>query len=166
MENPNDLLSPTSSTAMQNYGNPEGVSLEDQSNSSKYVDAPNWIGNFYQKFFGGTVKGSDRYYDLLNLKNQQDFNSAESAKNRAFNLWTDSTRYQRSAEDLKKAGLNPLLLAEGKGVFPGGVSSSGNASSGSAYEVRSDGGKKAASIVKDLATSALALLKTAALLGL
>lgn len=163
MDTPNDLLSPTSSTAMQNYQNAQGVPLSGQGGG--YVEVPNWLGNLGQKMIGGTVKGSDRYYDLLNLKNEQDFNSAESAKNRAFNLWTDSTRYQRSAEDLKKAGLNPLLLAEGKGISPGGVSSSGNASSGSAYEVRSNVGQKTASIVKDLATSALALLKLSVFLG-
>lgn len=163
MENPNDLLSPTSSTAMENYQNIQGVPLSGQ---GIYPEVPNWMGNLWQKMAGGTVRGSDRYYDLLNLKNQQDFNSAESAKNRAFNLWTDNTRYQRSVEDLKKAGLNPLLLAEGKGISPGGVSSSGNASSGSAYEVRSNSGQKTASVVKDLATTAFALLKTAVLLGL
>jgi hypothetical protein len=160
METPNDFLLPTPSTAMQNYGNNDGVSLAGQSN-----EVPNWMGNLWQKFAGGTVKGSDRYYELLNQKNQQDFNSAESAKNRAFNLWTDSTRYQRTAEDLKKAGLNPLLLAEGKGVSAGGVSSSGSASSGTAQAVRSNGGQKTASIVKDLATTALALAKLAVFLG-
>lgn len=159
MENPNDLLSPTPSTAMQNYGH-NHVPLSEQSN-----EVPNWLGNLGQKIGGGTVKGSDRYYELLNQKNQQDFNSAETAKNRAFNLWTDSTRYQRSAEDLKRAGLNPLLLAEGKGVSAGGVSSSGNASSGTAQSVRSNGGQKTASIVKDLATTALALAKLAVFLG-
>ena len=160
MENPNDLLSPTPSTAMQNYGN-----FVDGSLSAQRDEVPNWLGNLTQKFLGGTVKGSDRYYELLNQKNQQDFNSAESAKNRAFNLWTDSTRYQRTSEDLKKAGLNPLLLAEGKGVSAGGVSSSGNASSGTAQAVRSNGGQKTASIVKDLATTALALAKLAVFLG-
>lgn len=161
MENPNDLLSPTPSTAYQNYGNFVDGPLAGQSD-----EVPNWLGNLTQKFLGGTVKGSDRYYELLNQKNAQDFNSAESAKNRAFNLWTDSTRYQRTAEDLKKAGLNPLLLAEGKGVNAGGVSSSGIASSGTAQSVRSNGGaQKTASVVKDLATTALALAKLAVFLG-
>jgi hypothetical protein len=160
METPNDFLAPTPSTAMQNYGN-----VIDGPLSGQTTTPPNWLANLTQKFSGGTVRGSDRYYELLNQKNQQDFNSAESAKNRAFNLWTDSTRYQRTAEDLRKAGLNPLLLAEGKGVSAGGVSSSGSASSGTAQAVRSNGGQKTASIVKDLATTALALAKLAVFLG-
>ena len=118
-----DLMNPTSSTAFQGYG-------YNNAGSDPPISTP--IANFAEFFSGNTTPGSDKWKELQNEKNQQDYNSAEQAKQRAYDAYMDNTKYQRTAEDLKKAGLNPLLMAEGKGVTATNTATSGSASASKA----------------------------------
>lgn len=45
----------------------------------------------------------------------------EAQANREWQLWMDSTKYQRAAKDLMKAGINPILAGQFGGSVPSGA---------------------------------------------
>jgi hypothetical protein len=78
-------------------------------------------------------------YNTESQKRTFDYNTAEAEKNRMFQLEMSNSAYQRSMQDLKKAGLNPMLA-----YMQGGASTpSGSVASGSGSSVSSPGGAQA-----------------------
>ena len=84
------------------------------------------IGGALGSFFGpiGTAVGS-ALGGALDSDMQQDraegYSSAEAAKNREFQREMANTSYQRGMEDLRKAGLNPMLAySQGGAIVPTG----------------------------------------------
>lgn len=60
-------------------------------------------------------------YNHIENTTAMNFNSAEALANRQFQEHMSSTAYQRAVEDMKKAGLNPILaFANGGASTPGG----------------------------------------------
>lgn len=79
----------------------------------------------------GKLAGSDAYaknqQELLNAKYQNEFNSAEAAKNRDWQEYMSNTANQRAAADYAALGFSPLaLLGSGNSAStPSGATASG-----------------------------------------
>lgn len=113
------------------------------SQAQKKASALNVIGSSLDGIFGtdfglGTFAEAEnanivRQYNAEQAMLDRNFQASEAQKNRDFQERMSNTSYQRAVEDMKKAGINPLLaVSQGGASSPSGDSGSGSRASSSA----------------------------------
>lgn len=98
-------------------------------------DSPMPIGNTWRGFGADWLNAPNiaredfqRQWQLDEYNRQ--FNSIEAQKNREWQTEMSNTAYQRAVEDMKKAGINPIMAySAGASSTPSGASASGSTSS-------------------------------------
>ncbi len=106
------------------------------------TNAMNLAGQIGKVAEENTARSEQQAAELRNWQAEQnkiamEFNAAEAAKNRDWQQYMSNTAHQREVQDLKLAGLNPVLSAMGGNgaAVTSGATASGVTSSGSKGEV-------------------------------
>lgn len=128
--------------------------------STDYGANYGWLGGLAGSMTGQNKAAEDAaaaYNSALSNK----FNADEAQKNRNFEEYMSSTAYQRMMADAKKAGINPYYLIQGGSS--GSSSQAGSAASSAGSP--SSKGSKEPDALGNLAATAVAIAKIAALLA-
>lgn len=104
-------------------------------------NVPTPITQNQQGFNNGFVSTrGNTWFDKLinpNFDREQDFLLNQQASNLQFqrDLYADSTKYQRAIEDMKKAGINPVMLSGGMNTSGAGMGSGATGGRGSSNDM-------------------------------
>lgn len=117
-----------------------------------------------EQLFNSAQAATDRQFNAEQAQLTRDFNSQEAQKQRDYETAMSNTAYQRAAEDMRKAGLNPYLAYNNGGASTptAYAASASNASAGSGARSGSGRGGALGSLVNDAVSLAKAFIYSSA----
>lgn len=148
----------TALASMANASNSQSTGISDSSSYGISGSQSNSIGESWSdSWVNGTLATAE---DRINAQIANDiqtqnwlmqaaYNSAQAKENRMWQEQMSNTAYQRAVNDLKKAGLNPILAAQNMGASTGsGAQASAGLSNASKANATADSGSRSYSYNK------------------
>lgn len=118
----------------------------------------NGVGDFFTAGWLSSERDkTNRANDAYNARIANSLEEARLQSARDYEMYMDSTKYQRAVEDIKKAGLNPLLM------FGNSLNTSAGASAGAVASHSPAQQKKKENSSSSIISSALKLMAILAL---